>query len=35
MRMANMMRRRPRAQIPADEYGKYDVEEAQGQYTCK
>jgi hypothetical protein len=28
--MANMMRTRPRAQLPADEYGKYDEEEAQG-----
>ncbi len=30
MRMANIMRRRPRAQIPADEDGEYDEEEAQG-----
>jgi hypothetical protein len=34
MRMANMMMRRPRAQIPADEDGEYDEEEAQGLNTC-
>jgi hypothetical protein len=35
MSMANMMRRRPRAQIPADEYGEYDEEEAQEPNTCR
>jgi hypothetical protein len=35
MRMANMIKSKPRAQIPADEDGEYDEEEAQGPNTCR
>ncbi len=35
MRMANMMKTKSRDQIPADEDGKYDEEEAQGPNTCR
>jgi hypothetical protein len=35
MRMAKMMRKRPRAQIPADEDGKNYEENAQGPNTCR
>jgi hypothetical protein len=35
MRMENRIKRKSRAQIPADKDGKYDEEEVQGPNTCK